>query len=102
MATGLKYSFDNGAARVDPNPWSGRGSALGINLGDPARVLTVARKHGLLPASIVQVSKIFRCWPWLECATCFSIKVYCVCSLAVHTLCKEIGGLVSPSSHAPN
>ena len=30
------------------NPWDGRGSALGINLGDPARVLTLGRKHGLV------------------------------------------------------
>ena len=30
------------------NPWDARGSALGINLGDPARVLTYARKHGVL------------------------------------------------------
>lgn len=40
---------------VDPNPWSGRSSALGINLGDPARLLTVGRKHGLLPATTIQV-----------------------------------------------
>lgn len=35
---------------ADSNPWHSRGSALGINLGDPARVLTVGRKHGLLSA----------------------------------------------------
>lgn len=34
--------------RTTLNPWDGRGSALGINLGDPARVLTLGRKRGLV------------------------------------------------------
>lgn len=49
------YSY--GGTPADPNPWNGRGSALGINLGDPARLLTVGRKHGLLPATTVQVHR---------------------------------------------
>lgn len=43
---------------ADSNPWHSRGSALGINLGDPARVLTVGRKHGLLSADSDKVIKL--------------------------------------------
>ena len=43
------------------NPWDGRGSVLGINLGDPARVLTVARRHGLLSQDTSQVTEF--CYP---------------------------------------
>lgn len=53
MAGSLYGSLEE--TQVALNPWNGRGSALGINLGDPARVLTVGRKYGLLPATSVQV-----------------------------------------------
>lgn len=47
-------SFEVVERSQDLNPWNGRGSALGVNLGDPARLLTAARRHGLLQADTIQ------------------------------------------------
>lgn len=43
------------AGALTLNPWDGRESALGIKLGDPARVLTIARRHGILSTKSNQV-----------------------------------------------
>lgn len=43
------------------NPWDGRGSVMGVKLGDPARILTVGRRHGLLPHTSLKVYSYETC-----------------------------------------
>ncbi len=45
------------------NPWESLGSTLGIKLGDPARVLTLGKRHCLLPTSTNQVCVEFSLMP---------------------------------------
>ena len=39
---------------MEVNPWDSHGSTLGIKLGDPARLVALGRKHGLISGNSLQ------------------------------------------------